>query len=83
MSWTQDVEKAQWFAARTSLFYGEPTGMVFTATVDPTWVLGAINGGRGEAEIVVDPVGLPTLRRQPLVPAAMASVAQNSASTPK
>jgi hypothetical protein len=69
MSWTSDIEKARWFASRTSLFFGEPTGMVFTATVDPMWVLAVLNRGRGEAEIVVDPVGLPALRRQPLVPA--------------
>lgn len=68
MAWTLDLEKARWFAARTFLF-GEMQGMLYTTTIAPTYVLAFFNGpeSRREAEIVVDPAGLPPIRKGPVV----------------
>jgi hypothetical protein len=53
MSWTLFRERAEWFAYRFS-----PTKpIIYTATVLPEGILLAL-GGRGEAEVVVDPYRL-------------------------
>ncbi len=53
-SWTFDMEKARWFAHREVRFGRGPAG-VYEAVVPPRWVLAQIEGGRGEAEVIVDP----------------------------
>jgi hypothetical protein len=52
-SWTADLQKARWFAGRQVLFQRD--GRVYVTAVDPSAVLALIDGGRGEAEVVVDP----------------------------
>lgn len=47
-SWTDDIERAEWFARR----FG--SGKVFKALIPPSWVLARISS-RGENEIVVNP----------------------------
>lgn len=51
MSWTTDLEQAEWFAAR---LVWVAAGNVYEATVPPVAVL-ALVGGRSEAEVVVNP----------------------------
>ncbi len=63
MSWTLDLDRARWFASRSSLLTGRPVGMVFRSSIPPESVLAIMTGGRREAEVVVDPVGLPPIRR--------------------
>lgn len=56
MSWTTDLERAQWFADRD---LGRGVGAVYESTVRPGWLLAYIHDSqRGEAEFVVDPVAL-------------------------
>jgi hypothetical protein len=52
-SWTTDIEPADWFARRTALL-GFPAE-VYEATVTTDRILGVINGGRGESEIILNP----------------------------
>jgi hypothetical protein len=52
-SWTTDVRKARWFAGREVLFQRD--GHTYITIVDPRAVHALIDGGRGEAEVVVDP----------------------------
>ncbi|MGI8861627.1 MAG: hypothetical protein ACR2GV_02730 [Gaiellaceae bacterium] len=54
-SWTVDIDKARWFAQREIGFGRGPAG-VYEAVVPPSWVLGKIEAGRGEAEVIVDPL---------------------------
>ena len=60
MAWTSDLDKARWFARR---FIGVPsqrhTTAVFTALVEPAYVLARCNGREGEQEYVVDTLELP------------------------
>jgi hypothetical protein len=60
MSWTEDRERAQWFANRWTA--RGRTALVFETWVEPKAVL-ALLGDRGEAEVVVDPGMLPPIRR--------------------
>ena len=56
MSWTTDLERAQWFADRD---LGRGVGAVYEATVPTGWLLAYIHGSqRGEAEFVVDAIAL-------------------------
>ena len=51
MSWTTDLDRARWFAAR-----GPKTGNVYTVDAQPQWLLAYIHEwGRREAEYVIDP----------------------------
>jgi hypothetical protein len=61
MAWTSDLEVARRFA--TGLRARQP-GHVYTATVDPEFLLAFIHTqhGRGEAEYVVSPEGLTDVR---------------------
>ena len=64
MAWTTDRERAAWFANR----WITRGAHVYTATARPEAVMADIDalegdGGRREAEIVVDPALLPELRR--------------------
>jgi hypothetical protein len=64
MSWTSDREQAEWFANREAKFGGSP-GNVYTITAPPLSLL-CFNGGisgRGESEYVINPEGLPRVRR--------------------
>jgi hypothetical protein len=54
-SWTDDRDKAQWFADR--IIHAEP-GQVWQATVEPARLLARITDGREESEYVVDTSGL-------------------------
>ncbi len=64
MSWTEDRARAEWFAARWNA-RETGAGLVFETTVQPEAVLALLNaeGGRKEAEVVVDPAMLPPIRR--------------------
>ncbi|MDP9471923.1 MAG: hypothetical protein M3Q71_14880, partial [Chloroflexota bacterium] len=62
VSWTEDRERAVWFARRFS-FNGP--GTLLTAEVFPEHVLGIFHG-RGEVEIVVDPKRLRRVREEPV-----------------
>ena len=67
MSWTIDRAKAQWFGDRWTLVTGK-VAHVYTVTAPADAILADIDlieggGGRHEAEIVVDPVMLPKVRR--------------------
>ena len=64
MSWTTDRDRAAWFAQRWTRHLAH----VYTVTVDPAAVLADVDalegdGGRREAEIVVDPSMLGRLSR--------------------
>ncbi len=61
MSWTEDRERAGWFAGRWN-----PTALVFEVRIDPAAVLARLGvpGGRDEHEVVVDPVMLPPIGRR-------------------
>lgn len=62
MSWTEDLEKARWFARRYRAASGD--GAVWRATVDAAHVLARFHDVRpGEAEVVVDPRRLRSLVR--------------------
>ena len=52
LSWTLDAEKAEWFAMRFGV-----NGKVYQAAIDKKDVY-AYFGGRGEAEVIVNPKGL-------------------------
>ena len=75
MAWTSDLDRARWFADRTTRFgllgHGG-TGHVFGAVVSPAGVLAYIDraDGRGEGEIIVDPAYLPPIRRSSIIPPA-------------
>jgi hypothetical protein len=57
-AWTDDVERARWFAARFATYFGEP-GRVWTATVEPWRLFARIHeAGRSEGEYVLDTKGL-------------------------
>lgn len=58
LSWTTDKEKAKWFAQRYSW---QGTGVLLRATVKKEDVLAAFVG-RGESEIVIDPLDLTGVR---------------------
>ncbi len=64
MSWTEDRARAEWFAARWNA-RETGAGLVFETTVQPEAVLAliGIEGGRDEAEVVVDPAMLPPILR--------------------
>ena len=70
MSWTKDLEKARWFARRTSL-YGHnaptPSGVVIGATIPAASVL-AMFMERNEFEVVVSSARLSSVRRLEVVP---------------
>lgn len=51
MSWTDDLERAQWFADRD---LGKGAGRVYVCNAPPAALLAFISG-RGEAEYVLDP----------------------------
>jgi len=56
MSWTTDIDRAQWFADRD---LGSGAGVVFEAEISPGFLLAYIHKShRGEAEYVVDPAAL-------------------------
>lgn len=66
MSWTSDVEMARRFAVGD--MRGRAAGQVYTATVEPQYLLaylGEVNG-RSESEWVVDPDGLSDENVHPL-----------------
>jgi len=50
-SWTDNIEKAQWFARRPILF---GKGEVYTASVEPARLFAYFNESRGESEYVID-----------------------------
>jgi hypothetical protein len=52
-SWTTDIEQADWFAKRTE-YFGFPAE-VYEVTVTTDRILGVINGGRSEREIILNP----------------------------
>ena len=53
-SWTTDLTRARWFAGREVLFQRD--GRVYVTIVAPEAVCAFIDGGRAEAEVVVDPL---------------------------
>lgn len=61
LSWTVSPETARWFARREALFnrdpeeHGDP--VMIAATISPEHILATITGGRGEAEVIIDPLG--------------------------
>jgi hypothetical protein len=59
MAWTSELDKARWFARR---FVGVPdmggTTAVFTALIEPAYVLAHCDGREGEQEYVVDTLAL-------------------------
>jgi len=57
-SWTDDRDKAQWFAARNALLTGPDDEVVWVADVQPDRLLAKITELRGESEYVVDARGL-------------------------
>ncbi len=61
MSWTEDRERAEWFADRWNA-RRTGTALVFKIMVEPEAVL-ALLADRDEAEVVVDPAMLPPIRR--------------------
>jgi hypothetical protein len=61
MSWTEDPDRAEWFARRWGSLR-DVVAPVWMASVDPGALLGRIDD-RNEAEYVVDPARLPRLRR--------------------
>jgi len=67
MSWTTDIDRARWFAARWQL-RGE-RGEVFTAIVPPAAVLALVGDpeNHNEEEVVVDPAMLPPLGLSALI----------------
>ena len=56
LSWTTDLDRAEWFATRLK-YFGEAGSTVYSADVPPRHVLGLIKG-RNEHEVVVNPYGL-------------------------
>ncbi|MCU1530388.1 MAG: hypothetical protein JWP75_4151 [Frondihabitans sp.] len=56
-SWTDDVEQAEWFAAR-SRTVGLDDAKVWTAEVQPSTLLAHFPGGREEAEWVINTRGV-------------------------
>jgi hypothetical protein len=54
MSWTDDLERATWFAHRFDTIGGD-VGKVYQVTIDPEVVLARFPTRRGEAEWVLDP----------------------------
>ncbi len=67
MSWTTDLERARWFAARYAVRHRD--GLVFAVDVAPSAVLALVGdpGGRNESEVVVDLALLPTIGRRSVV----------------
>jgi len=67
MSWTTDLERARWFAARYAVRHRD--GLVFAVDVEPSTVLALVGdpGGRNESEVVVDLALLPTIGRRSVV----------------
>jgi len=67
MSWTTDLERARWFAARYAVRHR--AGLVFAVDVEPSAVLALVGdpGGRNESEVVVDLALLPTIGRRSVV----------------
>lgn len=75
MSWTTNRDKAEWFADRWTLVKGNRgappapgVAHVYTVTAEPAAILADVDaiegdGGRREAEIIVDPSMLGRLRR--------------------
>lgn len=70
MAWTTDLDRARWFAERTTAFGF--VGHVFGAVVEPVAVLASLDSpnGRGEQEIVIDPAYLPPIGRASIIPPA-------------
>lgn len=67
MAWTTDRERAAFFAARWKLMAGR-LAYVYEVLASPEAMLADLesvqgNGGRREAEVIVDPTILPRLRR--------------------
>ncbi len=62
MSWTLDAYTALQFAKRINFATGRPTH-VFRTRIEPDGVLAILKRQRNEAEVVVDPMRLPTLTR--------------------
>jgi hypothetical protein len=68
MSWTTSRERAEWFAQR---YIGETSAInayIYRTTVHPIWVLCRVDGacqdgGRGEGEVVVEPLRLGKITR--------------------
>lgn len=54
MSWTDDLDRARWFAGRFNGLRGTEPGKVWTVTVDSDVVLARFESRRGEAEWVLD-----------------------------
>lgn len=65
MAWTSEVHRAQKFADRWTAS-GSGSGLVFETTIHPEFILAMIDD-RGEAEVVVDPSGLPPIGRSSVV----------------
>ncbi len=60
MAWTSELDKARWFARRFVDVPGQRrTTAVFTALIEPAYVLARCNGREGEQEYVVDTLALP------------------------
>ncbi len=57
-SWTDDRDRAQWFAARNALLTGPDDEVVWVADVQPDRLLARITEHRRESEYVVDARGL-------------------------
>lgn len=53
MSWTEDEDRAKWFANRFGNHFGEP--VVMTLDIPREYILARFHEGRGEGEWVVDP----------------------------
>lgn len=67
MSWTLDLDRAAWFASRSTL-WGRP-GEVFEVEIPPPAILAFNLGveGRAEHEVIVDPSELPSIGRSSIV----------------
>lgn len=64
MSWTDNLERAQWFASR---FPGYLDGNVYTVEATPDMVLARFHESRGENEWVLDPDFLPEVEDMEVV----------------
>jgi hypothetical protein len=54
MSWTTELDQAIWFHGRNGR-YGFSDARLLRATVAPVRILGIVDGGRDESEVIVNP----------------------------
>lgn len=77
MAWSTDIERARWFARRFLTQAGPRGRALYETTAPPDAVLAmvdgaCVDGGRHEAEVVVDPTKLAQIRRAENYPVPLA-----------